>query len=298
LLLAGLLALPAAGQTAVPANPMVRIGMSTRNIGNANHADVQAAMKVWLMTVTRDINLTVDPYLVVYDSPGAMQEALRQKQVDVITAGTDEFLAIEKAVPMSRTFAPVVHGRTTEQYVLLVARSRGFQGLADLRGQPLLVLDSPRNALAPLWLDTELMRSRLPPCARFFGKVTHATKLNLAILPVFFKQAGAALVSRNGFETAGELNPQLTRELYALAVSPELIPSLTSYRLDGNPLVVENYQKQAGRLGGTPAGKLILDLFQIDGIVEIKDADLAPTRAFLAEYARLKAEAERKGVPR
>jgi ABC-type phosphate/phosphonate transport system substrate-binding protein len=160
-----------------------------------------------------------------------------------------------------------------------------------------MVMDSPRNALAPLWLDTELMRGRFPASAKFFGRITHTSKLNLAILPVFFNQAGAALVSRGGFETAGELNPQLNRELAALETSPELVPSLTAYRADGNPQVAEKYQKEVVRLPESPAGKLILALFQIEGIAEIKDADLAPTRSFLAEWARLKAEAERKPKP-
>jgi hypothetical protein len=57
---------------------------------------------------------------------------------------------------------------------------------------------------------------------------------------------------------------------------------------------VEFYRREALRLGESPAGKLVLNLFQIDSIVEIHESDLGPTRSFLAEYARLKTDAGRK----
>ena len=41
----------------------------------------------------------------------------------------------------------------------------------------------------------------------------------------------------------------------------------------------------------TEGGRLVLNLFKADAVVEIKDSDLAGTRALLADYARLKAQA-------
>ena len=295
LVLAGLLATTAFAQPAAPAEPTVRLGFSSRNMGNTNRADVTAALKAWVQTVAKERHLDVDPYPEVFETVNDMANALRHDQIDVIIAPTDEFVQLEKIVPLSRYFASKVNGKISEQYVLLVHQDRPYKNLKDLRGETVIEMDHPRNSLASLWLDAELLRNNLPVAGRFFAKITHSTKLNLAILPVFFKQAGAALVSRSNFETAGELNPQLTRELRILAASPDLIPSLTAYRANANSIVVDHYQKESLRLGETPAGKLILNLFQTDGVITIKEADLTGTRAFLAEYARLKAEAERKG---
>jgi ABC-type phosphate/phosphonate transport system substrate-binding protein len=264
-------------------------------MGAVNRTDVKAALKVWLMSVTRERNLIVDPYPVVMDSVREMVEALQQKQVDMITAATDEFLEIEKTVPLENLFATQVGGKVSERYVLLVHGDHGPSQLKDLIGQSLIILDNPREALAPMWLDMELLHNHLPISTRLFGKITHTSKLNLAILPVFFNQATAALVDERGFETACQLNPQMAKGIRTLAISPELVPSLTAYRSDGSAVVVQNYKKEAVRLGETPSGKLILNLFQIDGIVEVKPPDLAPTRAFLHDYQRLKAEYERGG---
>jgi ABC-type phosphate/phosphonate transport system substrate-binding protein len=170
-----------------------------------------------------------------------------------------------------------------------VNKDRSFKDLRDLRGETIVILDAVRTSLAPLWLDTELMRSRLPVSAHYFGKISLVKKPNLAILPVFFKQAGVALVSRNSFQMAGELNPQLVKELRVLATSPDVIPSIGAFRANAVSGAVDLYRREALRLGDSPGGKLVLNLFQTDGVVEINESDLAGTRALLAEHARLKA---------
>lgn len=296
LVLFGLLAANVSAQPASSANSIVRIGFSARSLGNANRSDVTASVKVWLQAVARERHLTADPIPEVYDSIGDMANALRREQIDVISAPTDEFLVLEKVVPLWRLFASKVNGKITEQYVLLVHRDRAINSLKELRGETIVVMDSPRTALAPLWLETELMQNKLPIGTRFFGKITYASKSNLAILPVFFKQAGAALVTRSNFEIAGELNPQLSKEIRVLAFSPELIPTIGAFRSNATSVAVDLYRKEAMKLIDTPAGKLVLNLFQAEGITELKESDLSGTRAFLAEYARLKAEAERKGA--
>ena len=55
-------------------------------------------------------------------------------------------------------------------------------------------------------------------------------KPSQAILPVFFKQAEAALVTRATFDTAVELNPQLGAALRTLSRSPQLIPAVAAVR--------------------------------------------------------------------
>jgi len=185
-------------------------------------------------------------------------------------------------------FASLINGRSTEQYVLLVNKDQPFQDLKDLKGASLVILDHPRAALAPLWLDVELLHHRLPVAARLFAKVTLAPKPALAILAVFFKQAGAALVTRASFDLANELNPQLARNLRVLALSPELVPTVGAFRANAVHGAVELYRREALRINETQGGKLFLNLFQTDGVVELKEADLAGTRALVAEYARLR----------
>lgn len=280
-----LIALAAAAED--PAPSRVVIGYSSRIVGRTNRTDLTAAMKAWMQTVTRERNLTVETRAEVFDSFDEILQATRKGLLDVVSVPMDDYLLLEKRVPMAGLFATQVRHKVTDQYVVLVRQDRGFKGLADLRGGSLIVLDQARALLAPVWLDTELLRRRMPVGARFFGKVTLAAKPSLAILPLFFKQTDAVLMTRSGFDTACELNPQMARQLTVLMGSPELISGVGAYRADATSASVSLYRREALRLGESAGGKLLLNLFQADAIVEVKEADLRETRLLLAEHARL-----------
>jgi ABC-type phosphate/phosphonate transport system substrate-binding protein len=298
LLLTAPAAAPARAEAVAPRpEALVRIAFSRRAMGNMNRADVTAAMKVWLQTVAKERHLDVFPTAEVFDSPEDLLNAVNQERIDVISVPMDEFILLEKRAHLVGLFASQVNHKASEQYVLLVRRDRGNLRLRDLKGETLVVLDSNRTSMAPLWLDTELLGINLPVAARFFGKVTLAQRQGPAVMPLFFKQAGAALVTRSSFELACELNPQLGKDLRVLMTSPELVPAVGAYRANANSAAVAFYRREGLRLTDSPSGRLILELFQTDGIVELKEADLAVTRAILATRARLLAQGRGKGPP-
>ena len=82
--------------------------------------------------------------------------------------------------------------------------------------------------------------------------------------------------------------------IVVLTSSQDLVPGIGGYRKGATSKAVDFYRTEALRLTDSPAGRLVLNLFQADSIVEIRESDLARTRSFLAEYARLKAEADRR----
>jgi phosphonate transport system substrate-binding protein len=282
----GFAAMTAPAQATARGDLAVRLGFTARTLADANHADVTAAMKAWLLTLARERHLEIQPEVQVFDAVADMENALRQERLDWFNATTDEFLVLDRSVPLSNLFASKVNGRITEQYVLLVHKDRPVADLKDLRGETLVLLDHPRAALAPMWLEVELQRRRLPASSRFLGRITLARKPAMAILPVFFKQAVAALVTRSGFETAAELNPQLAKNLRVLLTSPEVVPYVGGFRSSAVGGAVELYRREALNIGDSQGGRMFLNLFQSDGVTAIRRTDLAGTMALLAEFAR------------
>lgn len=63
--------------------------------------------------------------------------------------------------------------------------------------------------LGPEWLDGLLAAEGRGPMGSFFGPAAWETKFSQSVLPVFFGNAEACLTSRRGFETMGEMNPQV-----------------------------------------------------------------------------------------
>jgi ABC-type phosphate/phosphonate transport system substrate-binding protein len=208
--------LPLSAQDSPLPNSTVVVGFSSRVMGHANPVDLKAAMKAWLQALARERHLEVEARAEVFDSVNDMASALRQGKLDVVSLPADDFFSLEKQVPLAGMFTNQVRRKAGDQYVVLVRQDQAVKDLASLRGGSIVVLDQTHTLLAPLWLDTELLRKRLPAATRHFARVTHAANPSLALMPVFFKRADATLMTRAGFETACELNPQMASQLTVL----------------------------------------------------------------------------------
>jgi len=293
----GLLVAAAHAAVAQDLTPL-RFGISAPSIAGINRTDATASLKVWIETIGREHQVPVDANPRIIDRLEDFAAALDRGEIDVLTASAGEFLELERVAPLASLFSTTAGGTATEEYVVLVRADSPHRDLADLRGARLLKLVHPSASLAPIWLEVELARANLPEPSGFFRDIVTEDKVNRVILPVFFGRADACLVTRRGFATVGELNPQVAKQLRVLASSPPLIPNITSHRRDIPETLAQAYRRAALSLADTPAGRQVLNLFQNDGFVEISEQDLAPTRALLAERARLSAGSDgREGAP-
>jgi phosphonate transport system substrate-binding protein len=154
-----------------------------------------------------------------------------------------------------------------------------------------MVLSSPAMNLAAVWLDVELAKKSLPQTTKLVGKITEATKAAKTVLPVFFNQADACLITRRAFDTMVELNPQVGRQLRVIATSPDYIASLFGFLTDVPTELKEKTIRAFSRLHTTTIGLQTLTLFQTDTILECPVATFAPSLALLDEHARLCPEA-------
>ena len=175
----------------------------------------------------------------------------------------------------------------------LCRRDSPIKGIGDLRGRSLICIDHPRACLAPLWLDTLLAQQGLLPADRFFGKVTRTQKVSQSVLSVFFRQADVSLTTRNGFQTAAELNPQVGQQLRVLATSPEMVNQLFCYRPDYPASLRKQTTLAATTMHLTPNGDQMQTVFKVDRLEEQPLTCLDSARELLAARAKLYAVTNR-----
>jgi ABC-type phosphate/phosphonate transport system substrate-binding protein len=142
-----------------------------------------------------------------------------------------------------------------------------------------------------VWLEALLAQQSLAAPPEFFKATTRAEKPSKAILQVYFRQADACVVTTNVYAVAGELNPQLQRDLRVVAVSPELVPALFYFRPGDKSRAREELEPAILGLHETPAGQQVLTIFQCDRMVKSPTTCLATTRELLKECGRLKGAA-------
>jgi phosphonate transport system substrate-binding protein len=276
------------GLSAVPAadgGAALRFGISESVIGEVNLNDARVAMQMWVSRVTREVNLTLDPRLFL-PSPEILERA-RAGRLDALALNVVEYRQIAEFLdPSQIVTAPDATG--LEQYLILVKQSSGIRHLGELKGRRLCMLRTPRACVAPTWLSTLLEEGHHGPAEQFFSSVVTDAKFAKVVLPVFFGQADACVTTRRGFETMAELNPQVARELTAIASSPPMFVSFYVFRKNYQSANREKLIQAFTRLRSGPAGAQLATLFQFDELIVRDSGCLANAVGILeaAERAR------------
>ena len=262
-------------------------GFSTTILGEVNENDAIAAVRVWSRVIAHERGIPVDPQPIIFRNITEISAALTSNAVDCISLTTGEYDAVSGQVARDSIVTGVMSDSIMEEYVLLVPRGSNIERLSDLRGRTLGLLQSARASLAAVWLDTLLVREGLGSAADFFGQIASPTKIGKAVLTVFFRQVDACVVTRRGFETMIELNPQTGQQLKVLAISLPVVPVIFCFRASDTSPIREQIMVEITRWHLSPSGMQILTLFQTDSLEEHSASCLDSALELLAEHKRL-----------
>ncbi len=249
-------------------SPLFRIGFSKSIFGEVNENDAIAAVSVWAQAAAQEHEINADPQPRIFWNINEISSALTNESVDCICLTTDEYFALNRHMTGDIIVAGVVSGSITEEFVLLVHRKNGIQKLKDLQGRKLAMLQSWRSTLSPVWLDTLLAREGLSLVTDFFEQITSVRTIEKAVLPVFFCQMDACVVTRKGFETMIELNPQTGQQLEILAISRPVVPVVFCFRRGYSSPLRKQIMDEITRWHLFPSGQQILMIFQTDKLEE------------------------------
>jgi ABC-type phosphate/phosphonate transport system substrate-binding protein len=273
------------------------IAFSAGLFADVNPTDAMAAAKVWSNALGRKRGYTItDP--IVFDDAGAAIDALRSQRVDIATILTVEYLEIKDKVAVVPQFVPKRRGRIQQDLLLLVHNQSGINHIDDLAEREILMLAGMEGSMGKTWLENILMEKGFSSIDRFFRRAGTVQKASRAVLPVYFKQADACLVTRDGFETMIDLNPQLKTQLKILMASPAFMPALVCTRGDYDSPYRQSALDAVRDLPKEPGGQQLLMLFKIDELVLFEPSYLDSARQLITQNVRLKEQLRRKGVIR
>jgi hypothetical protein len=271
-----------AGPVPGPDDWIFRIGVSSRTFEAGNRNDTLAALKVWADTLVKERDIRQAVQVMLYDSLGALRTAYEQNGFDAVSVTVEETMLLG----MQPDFI-YIHVRDRGfhvRYVLLTRGDGAVTDLADLMNRKIAFYDNHQMVLAIPWLKILL--------ASIAGQAADRGPLNLiavdnqskAILQVFFRQARAALVTREALELAFELNPQLRNELAILHESQPLITSFFFFRPDWRGVARDLAEEAVLNLHITPGGQQVLTTFQSARMSRQPGSVLDSTRRFIAKY--------------
>ena len=257
--------LSTSGVVAETNQEMFRVGFSRSTFSEVNENDAMAAIKVWSETTAKERNISMDPDPRVYNNVQEIGQALAVKRIDSIALTADEYWKLRHLLDERTFIVGNNNGSVTEEYVLLVHKDSQIKRLEDLRGRSLTLFQNSRMSLASIWVDVVLLQAGFPPAAEFC-RVTQNLKISNTVLPVFFRQADACVVTLSSFKTMSELNPQLGQRLKVLISSPELIPGGFSFRRGYNKAIRKIIITELIQTLSSPASEQIMMLFQLGAL--------------------------------
>ena len=264
-----------------------RVGFSADLFTDVNENDAKAAVKVWGELIAKEQGIPTEPAPLVFKDREKLLDSLRGKLVDAVGIAIDEYQKLCREIRFGPIFLSSMSGRYTERYVLLVNSGGFVKSIGDLEGRIICFHKNSRNCLAPQWLDTLLVSQGYPTATRLAGRILKDTSLSQVVLPVFFRKADACVVTRRGFDTMCELNPQLAERLSVLAESREIVPTVLAMRADYTPSYKEKLVSSLNELHNSPAGRQVLLIFQSDAMEEQPPAVLDATLELIATHERL-----------
>lgn len=265
---------------------LFRIGFSAKTFTDVNDNDAMAAVKVWAEVIAREQKIPVAASPLVLRGVDEIRRVLRNQDIDALALPTDEYWQVRELLDQRIYIGNGTGDKISQEYVLLVHQESGIERLEDLRGRRLNFMQSSQMSLAPVWLDTTLLQAGFSRASEFC-RVTEFPNLSKALLPVFFRQADACVVTRSSFQTMAELNPQISQRLRVLDTSPEMVTSGFCFRRGYDEPIRGKIISELTKIMTSPAGAQVMKLFKAEAFSIQPVSCLDSAFELLATHERL-----------
>ncbi len=269
-------------------HPPFRLSFSANMFHDVNETDIMAALKVWILTVAKDLEIDVDPNPNIQPSITSMIKFAEKNHVSGFAALSTEILELSKHFTFDQIAVGENRGVFGDRYIVLVRADSGINSLEDLKGAAMIEYNSPHMSLGEIWLETELIENGLGKIETFFASSTQTTKPAQVVLPVFFGKKTACLITRDTFEIMGELNPQLGQQLRILEQSPMLITAgFVFIEQPENKGYRDEIIDAMGKLDQNTAGEQLLAMTQSSVIKALPISNMQKSFALIRKHRQL-----------
>jgi phosphonate transport system substrate-binding protein len=274
---------PSQAETARKSDSLV-VGYSSQVFYNVDPRDVIGLTKVWASLADRKLKYSRETSVVIFKNLAEAENALERNEVDILVTIPDEFISLRGRAPLTPVLSTDYGKNFYVELLLLVRKDSGITRTSQLRGKTLRIETSQKGSIPLQWLDHFLMEQRYSGAREFFSSINMIPKASQVLMPVFFKQCDACLVSKNSYEVMSELNPQISRQMHILEKSPGFVSGIVSVRKDiRNPrrdAMLETLQD----MHNDPQGKQLLTLFRINRLVPFMPEHLATAEKVIREH--------------
>ncbi len=232
-----------------------------------------------------------------YDDLREMERDFRERKAQVLALPVEAFMELRNHIPIDPVLVSTTGRGHDTELLLLVRKDSGIHTVRDLKNRVIAMpMRNPQyRDLYYTWLETLLMREGFGyRIDSFFSSVKEMRTVAKVVMPVFFRQADACVVSRHVFDLTSELNPQIGRELTAIARIEKLAHGVVAFDRRLPEETRRKFMQAFLALHDTPDGQQLLMLFQVKKLISFQPDYFKATEALYAEYRSRRSGLARK----
>jgi ABC-type phosphate/phosphonate transport system substrate-binding protein len=262
----------------------LKIGFSSRAFVNAPREDIGVAANILVQKVARRTVSQAESH--VYETPAEMARDINAKKLDVIALTPEDFLDLSGRALIDPVMLTAGERGHEVEFLLLVRKDSRIRNIRELRNRsiamPAKVVQYGNMYFT--WVDNLVNREGFHDMGKFFSCVREARNPSQALMQVFFRQADACAVSRQVFDLTNELNPQIGRDIMALARIDRLAGGIIAVRRDLPEDLRQKITQAMLTLHEDPEGRQLFVMFQMSRLVPFRPEYLNATKAFFSEH--------------
>ena len=203
----------------------------------------------------------------------------------VVLSGLD-YLQIRSEAPLTPKLVLSKVDRATEPLALVTQRNETLASLRQKNPRALIIDAGRAGEGDKLWLDTVLIEAGLGPSDQFFTEIRRSQKPSRSVLPVFFGQVAACVVSESALRVMNELNPQIDQRVQILKRSGDLVTLLLCATPWADQQDIRMVVAEGVKAASNPKSKQALTMVHMNGFFRFEPQDLAASEALYKRYRR------------
>ena len=203
----------------------------------------------------------------------------------VVLSGLD-YLQIRSEAPLTPELVLSKVDQPTEALTLVTQRNETLASLRQKDSRPLIIDAGRAGEGDKLWLDTVLLEAGLGPSDQFFTEIRRSQKPSRSVLPVFFGQVAACVVSESALKVMNELNPQIEQRVQVLKRSGNLVTLLLCATPWADPQDIRMVVAEGVKAVHNPKSKQALTMVHMNGFYRFEPRYLAASKVLYERYLR------------
>lgn len=244
-------------------------GFSNKVLLNIRPADAQVALSLLVSHISNQkLKNVIETKF--YDNSVDIISDYNLGKIHFLAVLAQDYIKLKNKISLDAEFVSKMEGSVLFKYYLLTNRSRNIFNGAN-RNNKLIIFNSMGNDLPYEWLDNLLEETYSTNAQGVFGDIKEVRKPSQAVLPVFFGNAEACIITDYAYKTIVELNPQIEDSLLINYYSPDFPLGVLCLSNGLVPEYKKVFKQSISELSLAEKGKQILSLFKIEDNVEFKE---------------------------